>query len=55
MNIAAIVALVFSGFTFMIGTIRWSRTKRSEQVKIARELMDRVIMKYESYEVYIKK
>jgi hypothetical protein len=43
----SVAALVFSGYTFLVGSRRWSRSKKSEEIKTARELMDRVIAKTE--------
>ena len=41
-DIAAIVALIASPLLFWFG---YSRTRKSEQIKIARELMDRTNIK----------
>jgi hypothetical protein len=43
----AVMALGFAGYTYLVGSRRWSRSKKSEEIKTARELMDRVMAKNE--------
>ncbi|HZD34036.1 MAG TPA: hypothetical protein VE130_02430 [Nitrososphaeraceae archaeon] len=51
-DIAAIAALGFSGYTFLVGSRRWSRSKKSEEIKTARELMDRITIKDDRLDEY---
>lgn len=53
-DIAAIAALVFSGYTFLVGSRRWSRSKKSEEIKTARELMDRITTKEDRLDEYME-
>jgi hypothetical protein len=46
-DIAAVAALIASAVTFWFGYIR---TRRSEQIRIARDLMDRIQTKIDQYE-----
>jgi hypothetical protein len=45
-DIAAIVALIASSLIFYFG---YSRTRKSEQVKISREIMDRINLKFRTF------
>ena len=53
-DIAAISALAFSGYTFLVGSRRWSRSKKSEEIKTARELMDRITTKEDRLDEYME-
>ena len=44
-DIAAVVALFFTAFTFAFTMWQWNRRRKSEQIRIAREIMDRIVMK----------
>ena len=54
-DIAAISALAFSGYTFLVGSRRWSRSKKSEEIKTARELMDRITTKEDRLDEYMER
>jgi hypothetical protein len=53
-DIAAIAALAFSGYTFLVGSRRWSRSKKSEEIKTAREPMDRITTKEDRLDEYME-
>jgi hypothetical protein len=49
-DLAAIVALIASPLIFWIG---YSRTRKSEQIKIARELLESISMKYRKFDDFV--
>lgn len=50
-DIAAISALISSALIFWFG---YSRTRRSEQVKVARDLMDRIELKLQQVKKFME-
>lgn len=49
-DIAAVVALFFTAFTFLFSMWQWTRKRKSEQITIARELVERLNIKYQRFQ-----
>jgi hypothetical protein len=54
-DIAAVVALFFTAFTFAFSMWQWNRRRKSEQIIIARDLMDRMLTKRRRLNEYAAK
>src|ERR671918_227369 len=54
-DFGTIVAFSFSAYTFWVGSKRWFRSKKSEEIKTARELMDRISTKQDRLDEYMER
>lgn len=54
-DIAGVVALFFTAFTFGFTIWQWNRRRKSDQIKIARELIDRIETKRQKFDDFCEK